>query len=97
MPPEDLSDFRTFILNSSDKIDPQEIHSISAGFEKEPILISLIIALGGPVIVKELVSLTKEWISLRHHEKMMKMKIEAKFTNGDSKEISITELEDDSI
>ena len=91
MPPEDLVDFRNFLLEKGSKeLEPQEINEISAGFEREPIIIGLVVALGGPVLVKEFVSLAKEWLLLRHEEKKMKLAV---LSAGGTRPVSLSELE----
>lgn len=91
MPSEELAEFRNFLLEKgSEELELQEIHEVSSGFQREPILIALVVALGGPVLVTEFVSLAKEWLQLRHEEKMIKLKILS--ANG-SKQVSLSELE----
>ena len=85
---EDLIDLRNFLLIKNNTIDPQEIHRIPGGFVREPIIISLVVPLVGPVVIRQIVSLIKEWLRLRHKEKKT-MKLLAKLVNGRSQQISI--------
>jgi hypothetical protein len=74
MDPEDLVDFRYFLLEKgSDNLDLTPIHKVTAGFQREPILIALVVALGGPVIIREFVGLAKEWLRLRARERTINM------------------------
>lgn len=76
---EDLLDLQQFLLsNLMDEIEIQEINEISSGFNREPLLIALVIALGGPVVTKQVVGLLNEWIKLKHEEKMVKLSILSK-------------------
>lgn len=76
MASEDLADFRNFLLEKgSDELEPQEINEVSPGFQREPIIISLVVVLGGPVIVKEFVSLAKEWLQLRQEERLRRFEM----------------------
>lgn len=94
MSAEEFKDLRNFLLErGSDEIEPQEIHDMSPGFQKEPIIIALVVALGGPVIVRQVVSLVKEWLRLRYKERDTKMKIIAKHAEGRKQEVSLSELE----
>jgi hypothetical protein len=87
---EDLIDLRNFLLIKNNTMDPQEIYRIPRGLVREPIIISLVVPLVGPVVV--LVSVIKEWLRLRHKEKKT-MKLLAKLGNGRNQQISIADLE----
>jgi hypothetical protein len=89
---EDLIDLRNFLLIKSNTIDPQEVHRIPRGSVREPIIISLVVPLVGPVVIRQIVSLIKEWLRLRHKEKKT-MKLLAKLGNGRNQQISIADLE----
>lgn len=79
MEPGELVSLRNYLLkHGSEALEPQEIQEVSPGLQREPILISLIVALGGPVIVKELASLLKEWMRVRQEERMKKAELEHK-------------------
>lgn len=75
---EDLISLRNYLLEhgSENLEEPEEIQQVSAGFQREPLLIAVIVALGGPVIVKELVSLVKEWMKIRQEERIRQSEIE---------------------
>ena len=75
---DDLVSLRNYLLEngSEDLEEPGEIQEVSAGFQREPLLIAVIVALGGPVIVKELVSLVKEWMKIRQEERIRQSEIE---------------------
>ncbi|MCE7699740.1 MAG: hypothetical protein K8E24_013310 [Methanobacterium paludis] len=61
MPSEELAEFRNFLLEKgSEELELQEIHEVSPGFQREPIIIALVVALDGPVLVKEFVSLAEK-------------------------------------
>jgi hypothetical protein len=90
MKPEDLLDLRSFLIEHSNKeINLQEITSQSAGFQREPLIIAIVVALGGPIIVKEIAGLLKEWMKIKHEEKMMKLSL---LTNKGKREITLEEL-----
>ncbi|MGV7223659.1 MAG: hypothetical protein ACQ9MH_19290 [Nitrospinales bacterium] len=94
MDSDELISLRDYMLKHGSKdLEPQEIQEVSSGFLREPILISLIVALGGPVIVKEVASLIKEWMRIRHEERMHQMKLSALTLGGDRKIVSLAELE----
>jgi hypothetical protein len=60
-PPQDLEDLRQMLLKEGDdRIELQEISSAGAGEFREPVLTSIIIALGGPVVVKAVVEVVKK-------------------------------------
>jgi len=75
---DDLVSLRNYLLEngSEDLEEPGEIQEVSAGFQREPLLIAVIVALGGHVIVKELVSLVKEWMKIRQEERIRQSEIE---------------------
>jgi hypothetical protein len=63
---EALEEFRKFIFDESPELARaiRPINMQSPGIQREPIVISLVVALGGPVIVKELCSLAKRYLDL---------------------------------
>lgn len=75
---DDLVSLRNYLLEhgSEELEEPEEIQEVSAGFQREPLLIAVIVALGGPVIIKELVSLVKEWMKIRQEERIRQSEIE---------------------
>jgi len=94
MPPEELSDFRNFLLDrGSEELEPQRIHEISGGFAREPIIIGLVVAFGGPILVKQFASLAKAWLELRSKERVAKMNLVVKLAGGGSRDLSVSELE----
>ena len=69
--PEELEELRQLILNElGEKVDLQEVTSARAGELREPVLISLVVALGGPAVVTGVVSALKAWY--KHREEMAK-------------------------
>ena len=88
---DDLEDLRSFLLESGgDELEVQELNEISSGFQRQPILIALVVALGGPIVTKQVVSLIKEWLRLRHEEKVIKLNLLSK--NG-KREVTLEELQ----
>jgi hypothetical protein len=91
MPREDLKDLRSFLLEKGpDNLDVQDLNQISPGVQREPILIALVIALGGPVVTKQIVSLIKDWLAMKHEERMLKLNLLSK--NG-KREVTLEELQ----
>jgi hypothetical protein len=84
-----LLDLRAFILENSQNIDIEELNDISPGFHKEPLIIALIVALGGPVVTRQVIGLIQKWIELKHEEKMMKLTL---LTIGGDRPVTIEEL-----
>jgi hypothetical protein len=72
--PDDLEDLRQFLYQEASDIELQEISSTAPGELREPILISLIVALGGPVVVTGFVEIVKRW--MEHRENIRKMELE---------------------
>lgn len=67
--PEELEELRKFIFDEmGDSIDLQEIASTEAGELREPLLIAIIVALGGPAVVTGFVEVMNRW--MEHREKM---------------------------
>jgi hypothetical protein len=65
-PAKDLEDLRQLLLRElGSKADLQEISSAGAGELREPILISIIVALGGPAITCGVVKIVKIWADHR--------------------------------
>jgi len=88
---DDLIELHKYLLSElDDSIDLQEINEISPGFNREPLLIALVVALGGPVVTKQIVGLIKEWLRLRHKEKMAKLSI---LSMDGKREVTLEELE----
>jgi hypothetical protein len=92
-PTEVLEDFRKFAFDNSPKVAQafRPVNSQSPGFQREPIVISLVLALGGPVVVKELCSLAKRYLELKHEEKMLALVLEQR--DGQKRPVSLAELE----
>jgi hypothetical protein len=76
-PAKDLEDLRQLLLKEAGgRIDLQEISSAGAGELREPVLTSIIIALGGPAVVTAVVAIVKRWAD--HREAMRQSEL-AKF------------------
>jgi len=99
--PDELSKFREFLFSQDPEIVPFEIYSHAPGFNKEPIVISIIIALGGEAIFKSLKKIIKEYMANklltkqennRHQEEMLRLSI--KNENNDFKSITKEEFDD---
>jgi len=72
-PPEELEELRQLILAElGEKADLQEVTSARAGELREPVLVSLVVALGGPAVVTGVVAALKAWF--KHREEMEKLK-----------------------
>jgi len=76
-PAKELEDLRQLLLkDAGGGIDVQEISSAGAGELREPVLTSIIVALGGPAVVTAVVAIVKRWAD--HREAMRKAEL-AKF------------------
>ena len=89
---EALEDFRKFAFDSSPQIARafRPVNAQSAGFQREPVLIALVVALGGPVLVKELCSLAKRYLELKHDEKVLALVLEQR--DHQKRSVSLDEL-----
>jgi len=63
------------LAKSKAKLDYSPLFNRRVGYSGEPVLTAIIIALGGPVIIKEITGLIKHWMTLKHEEKMLIDKI----------------------
>jgi hypothetical protein len=71
--PEELEELRNFIFNEmGDSIDLQEIASAQPGELREPLLVAIIVALGGPAVVKGFVEVMNRW--MEHREKIEELR-----------------------
>jgi hypothetical protein len=74
-PPQDLEDLRQMLLKEGGgRIEVQEISSAGAGELREPVLLSIIVGLGGPVVVTAVVEIIKKWAE--HREAMRKLELD---------------------
>ena len=97
MPSNDLKDLRSFLLNAGDELEVEELNEITPGFNREPIVIALIVALGGPIVTQQVVSLIKEWLKVRHEdknlqheEKLVKLSL---LSNDGKRQVTLKELQ----
>ena len=73
-PPQDLEDLRQMLLKEGGGgIELQEISSAGVGELREPVLISIVVALGGPVVVKAVVDIVRKWAE--HREAMRRLEL----------------------
>lgn len=78
MSADDLKSFRKFLVErGTGDLEPYDITDPSAGHQREPILIAIIVALGGPAAVASFVSLAKVWIQEREKTKRLEIKMNA--------------------
>lgn len=93
--PDDLESLRSFLYKDmGEKLELQEVSSVAPGVQREPVLIGLIVALGGQVIVEELARTIRRW--MKYKETMKKLDIEFKLDllrDGKVKHVSLVELE----
>ena len=91
MSPKDIEEFLVFLRAEQNSILFKEIYQQNVGFHKEPIIIALVVALGGPTVLETVQVLIKEWGKLktkklevkadlvreknRHFEELMKLKM----------------------
>jgi len=91
---EDLSRLRQMLDEElGERADVQVLSSTAPGELREPLLIGLVVALGGPVIVKGVVTIVTRWME---HRERMKSKEVVKLQlliEGRSNQISMEELE----
>jgi hypothetical protein len=92
MPPQDLADFRDYLLTHGSNLDPEEIHEISPGFNREPIIIALVVALGGPVVTRQFAGLIKRWLELRSAERLARIQVLARLAGGGKRELTVAEI-----
>jgi hypothetical protein len=62
---EDLEEFRNFLYEEDAEMTPLEMYDYSPGFNKEPIVISIILALGGKEIVKRLQQIMDKYFAYK--------------------------------
>jgi hypothetical protein len=73
-PPEQLEELRQQLIGElGSDLDIQEVSSIGAGELREPVLVAIIVALGGPAVVKGVVTVVERW--MKHNEEMRKLEI----------------------
>ena len=73
--PEALESLRAELLAQfGDELDMQEISSMAPGELREPILIGLVIALGGPKLVAGVVDAIDRWLRHRERTKALDMR-----------------------
>lgn len=75
-----------------EQADVQPLSSTAPGELREPLLIALVVALGGPVIVKSVAAVVSRW--MEHREKMKDKELAnlKLLIDGRSKQISVKEL-----
>jgi hypothetical protein len=90
---EDLTLLRRMLDEElGDQADVQPLSSTAPGELREPLLIGLVVALGGPVIVKSVTTVISRW--MEHREKMKDKELAQLklLVDGRSKQISVNEL-----
>lgn len=99
--PETLSELHKQIYNRNPEIEVTEAYQASPGFQKEPLVVAIIVSLGGPAIVKAIKEVIKEYLShkresrlneMKHKEELLKISIKSK--EGRWKIVSESELLD---
>ena len=73
-PPEAMQDLRSFLAQETPPdldLDTEEITSSAPGELREPLLIGLIVALGGPRAVREVRAMIGRWLT--HRERMYEL------------------------
>jgi hypothetical protein len=51
MSESDLENFTRFLGQNAPELEAGPVRGVSAGFQREPILIAVVLALGGPVVI----------------------------------------------
>jgi len=76
--PEVIEEFRKFVFDESPEVARalRPVHAMTPGFQREPLVIALVVALGGPVIVKELCGLVKRYFDLVSQREAQKHQID---------------------
>ena len=84
--PEVLADLRQFLIHEmKDDLDLQEISSVSPSGElREPLLIGLVVALGGSSIVTGFVEVVKRWMEYREKIKALEYQHEEKIKEAEN-------------
>jgi hypothetical protein len=65
---DQLVEIQKFIYDRNPELIVNEQYDMSPGFHKEPVVIALIIALGGPVVTKAIQSIIKEYFDYKKKE-----------------------------
>jgi hypothetical protein len=78
---EILNDYYTFINKKGHKFEIKPLFKERIGISHEPLLIALIVSLGGPVVIKEFIGLLKHYMRLKHIEKMKDKEMIFEFIN----------------
>jgi hypothetical protein len=103
--PESLEELRQMLESElGDGVNVQEISSSATTELREPLLIALIVAMGGPVVVKQAAGVIKRW--MQHQETLTDLSVKAQksaqqfelaklrlLTQKDARTISIEDLE----
>lgn len=89
---EDLAVLKEALYNATDDVDLQEETELKAGQHGEPILIALVVALGGATLTKEIFLTIRHWMDDRAKEKKLDViKLYLKTANG-SRDVTLEEL-----
>ena len=63
--PEDLAELKAILYENVKDVDVVDSTETKTGEHGEPILIALVIALGGPVITREVMKTVRHWLDVR--------------------------------
>ena len=88
--PQELLDFQEFIYSRSSEFEYDEEYKHSPGFNKEPIVVAIIVALGGPVILKTVQTLIKEYFEYKKKKEEEETKRLGIKTKSNDKQIELS-------
>jgi hypothetical protein len=66
--PKSLQEFQEFVYEKEPELMVDEVYDMTPGFNREPIAVAVIIALGGPVILKTVQTLIKEYFKYKREK-----------------------------
>jgi Effector Associated Constant Component 1 len=90
---DDLRDLRRMLEDElGDKADVLPLSSIAPGELREPLLIGLVVALGGPLVVESAATIISRWMEHRENMKDKELARLKLLVDGRSKQISVNEL-----
>jgi len=90
---EDLAQLKEALYATVDDIDLQEDTELRVGQHGEPLLIGLVIALGGATLTREILLTIRHWIDERAKErKLGTIELYIKEGGGSSRNITLEEL-----
>lgn len=90
--PDDLAELKEMLVSVMDPLDLNEVTKISSGRNNEPILIGIIVALGGATLTKEVFSTIRRWMEhkeIMERGKSIRLLLES---DADQRSVTLTDL-----